>query len=78
VPSGKGTEGLFQRARLLVAPVSVWTSGAADEVVSSRLDAVVELELELVLDVGRPRRASGKEATGVASSETTVVVTSCC
>jgi hypothetical protein len=77
VPSGKGTEGLFQRARLLVAPVSVWTSGAADVVVSSRFDAAVELELEFVLEVARPRRASGKAATGVASSETTVV-TSCC
>jgi len=45
VPSGKGTEGLFQRARAAVAPVLVWTSGApvleaaVAEDVSARLAA---------------------------------------
>ena len=47
VPSGKGIEGLFHRARAAVAPVLVCTCGApvleADEEVSARLAALTVL-----------------------------------
>ena len=78
VPSGKGADGLFQSARAAeVAPVSVWTCGAADAVVSSRLPELVDNEVEFVAST-----ASGMLAflaTVLVSddaSEAVVVVTS--
>lgn len=78
VPSGKGIEGLFQRARAAVAPVSVCTCGApvleAAEEVSARLAALT--------DVVFTSTASGKLAffalalVSDAASDAVVVCTS--
>ena len=78
VPSGKGTEGLFQRGRLgVVAPVSVCTWGAADDDVSSRLVAV---ELEFETASGMAALAvftAGAAAVAAVEVDAVVVETSC-
>jgi len=55
---------------LAVAPVDVWTSGAAEVVESSRFEGDELLEVEV-----NPCCASGTMATGVLSSEAVVVLT---
>jgi hypothetical protein len=74
VPSGKGTEGLFQRGRLaVVAPVLVCTWGAADDKVSSRLVAV---ELAFEKASGMPALAVLIAARAAVEADAVVVETS--